>query len=126
MKEAPTLHAAPMPIGPYSPVVRTSGDLYFFSGQIALSADATEIVGSTAAEQTERICTTLVAMLKELGLSIDNVVKTTVFLRSMDDFASMNAVYERYFGTSKPARSTVEVSRLPKGALVEIEIIAVR
>ncbi len=124
MKEPLIPSGAPTPIGPYSPIVRASGEWYFFSGQIALGENGT-IVGNTVAEQTEQICRTITQMLAAVGLTIDNVVKTTVFLRSMDAFAEMNAVYERYFGSSKPARSTIEVSRLPKDALIEIELIAV-
>ncbi|GIV50403.1 MAG: endoribonuclease [Candidatus Kapaibacterium sp.] len=124
MKETLTPPGAPAPIGPYSPIVRVGGQWYFFSGQIALGPDGV-LVGTTVAEQTDQICRNIAAMLAAVGLSIENVVKTTVFLRSMDSFAEMNAVYERYFGSSKPARSTVEVSRLPKDALVEIELIAV-
>jgi 2-iminobutanoate/2-iminopropanoate deaminase len=125
MKECITPSAAPAPIGPYSPIVRADGLFLFFSGQIALGPDG-QLVGTSVADQTEQICRTLAAMLQSVGLTFDDVVKTTVFLRSMDTFAEMNAVYERYFGTSRPARSTVEVSRLPKDALVEIELIAVR
>jgi 2-iminobutanoate/2-iminopropanoate deaminase len=124
MKETLTPPGAPAPIGPYSPIVRVGGQWYFFSGQIALGPDGV-LVGTTVAEQTDQICRNIAAMLAAVGLSLDNVVKTTVFLHSMDSFAEMNAVYERYFGSSKPARSTVEVSRLPKDALVEIELIAV-
>jgi 2-iminobutanoate/2-iminopropanoate deaminase len=125
VKECITPSAAPAPIGPYSPIVRADGQFFFFSGQIALGPDG-QLVGTSVAEQTEQICRTLAAMLQSVGLTFDDVVKTTVFLRSMDTFAEMNAVYERYFGTSRPARSSVEVSRLPKDALVEIELIAVR
>jgi 2-iminobutanoate/2-iminopropanoate deaminase len=125
MKECITPSAAPAPIGPYSPIVRADGQFFFFSGQIALGPDG-QLVGTSVADQTEQICRTLAAMLQSVGLTFDDVVKTTVFLRSMDTFAEMNAVYERYLGTSRPARSTVEVSRLPKDALVEIELIAVR
>jgi 2-iminobutanoate/2-iminopropanoate deaminase len=124
MKETLTPPGAPAPIGPYSPIVRVGGQWYFFSGQIALSPDGV-LVGTTVAEQTDQICRTIAEMLAAVGLSLENVVKTTVFLRSLDSFAEMNAVYERYFSSSKPARSTVEVSRLPKDALVEIELIAV-
>ncbi|KXB98562.1 MAG: hypothetical protein AA908_04060 [Chlorobi bacterium NICIL-2] len=124
MKETLTPPGAPAPIGPYSPIVRVGSQWYFFSGQIALGPDGV-LVGTTVAEQTDQICRNIAAMLAAVGLSLDNVVKTTVFLRSMDSFAEMNAVYERYFSSSKPARSTVEVSRLPKDALVEIELIAV-
>lgn len=124
MKETLTPPGAPAPIGPYSPIVRVGGQWYFFSGQIALGPDGV-LVGTTVAEQTDQICRTIAEMLAAVGLSLENVVKTTVFLRSLDFFAEMNAVYERYFSSSKPARSTVEVSRLPKDALVEIELIAV-
>lgn len=125
MKERLSPPVGPTPIGPYSPIVHAEGSMYFFSGQIALDENG-QLVGSTTAEQTDYICRTIGQMLHAIGLTFENVVKTTVFLRSMEDFAAMNAVYERYFGQAKPARSTVEVSRLPKDALVEIEVVAVR
>ncbi len=126
MKECITPTTAPAPIGPYSPIVRTSGtEFLFFSGQIALGSDG-RMIGTTVAEQTEQICRNIGEMLKEVGATFDDVVKTTVYLRSMDSFAEMNAVYARYFGESTPARTSVAVSGLPKDALVEIELIVAR
>ncbi|MCS6999884.1 MAG: Rid family detoxifying hydrolase [Bacteroidota bacterium] len=125
MKETITPSVAPAPIGPYSPIVHAHGALYFISGQIALDEDG-NLVGSTTAEQTEQICRNIGVLLNAIGLDFEHVVKTTVYLRSMDDFSAMNAIYAKYFGASKPARTTVEVSRLPKDALVEIDVIAVR
>ncbi len=125
MKECITPTTAAAPIGPYSPIVRASGEFLFFSGQIALGSDG-RLIGTTVAEQTEQICRNIGEMLKEVGATFADVVKTTVYLRSMDSFAEMNAVYERYFGGSMPARTTVAVSGLPKDALIEIELIVAR
>ena len=99
------------------------GALLFLSGQIALGADGT-LHGETAAEQTPQVLANIGALLAAAGCRPDNVVKTTIFLKDMDDFAAVNAVYGEFFGEAKPARSTVEVARLPKNALVEIEVIA--
>ncbi len=113
---------APDAIGPYSQAVR-SGNFVFTSGQIAIdpATGSVDAVGIEA--QTEQICKNLGEVLKAAGLTFDNVVKTTCFLDSMDDFGKFNEVYGRYF-TSKPARSCVEVSKLPKGVLAEVEVIA--
>ena len=96
----------------------------FVSGQVPLAPGGSEAVGSTIEEQTEQVMQNLAAILEEAGSGLDRLVKTTVFLASFDDFAGMNSVYERYVGDTPPARATVEVSRLPAGALVEIEAIA--
>jgi 2-iminobutanoate/2-iminopropanoate deaminase len=117
---------APAVIGPYSQAVRV-GDTVFTSGQIALDPATGNIVAGGIREQTERVLDNLVAILKEAGLDMSHVVKTTVFLKNMSDFAPMNEIYARYLapeGIVPPARSTVEVARLPKDALVEIEVIA--
>lgn len=114
---------APAPIGPYSQGIMARGALLFLSGQIALGADGT-LHGETAAEQTPQVLANIGALLAAAGCRPDNVVKTTIFLKDMDDFAAVNAVYGEFFGEAKPARSTVEVARLPKNALVEIEVIA--
>jgi 2-iminobutanoate/2-iminopropanoate deaminase len=98
--------------------------MYFFSGVIPLSADGQSIIGAEIVEQTQQVITNCTALLTACGLNASNVVKTTVFLKNMNDFSAMNAVYAEFFGESKPARSTVEVSRLPKDVLVEIEMIA--
>lgn len=116
--------SAPAPIGPYSQGIKATGSLLFLSGQIALLPDGTLLSGDVQA-QTRQVITNISALLTEAGCTADNVVKTTVFLKDMNDFAAMNAVYAEYFGESKPARSTVEVSRLPKDVIVEIEVIAV-
>ncbi len=115
--------AAPAPIGPYSQGKRV-GAFVYTAGQIALAADGA-IHGSDAATQTHLAIANLRAIVEAGGSDLDHVVKTTIFLMDMNDFAAVNAVYAEYFGTSKPARSTVQVSRLPKDALVEIEAIAV-
>jgi 2-iminobutanoate/2-iminopropanoate deaminase len=113
---------APAAIGPYSQGIVT-GNLVYASGQIPLSPGSGEIVGSTVAEQTETLIQNLKEILLSAGSSIESVIKTTCFLTDMKSFAEFNAVYEKHF-TSKPARSCVEVSALPKGVLVEIEAIA--
>jgi len=114
--------AAPAAIGPYSQAI-ISGDLVYTSGQIPLSVGTGEIVGTNAAQQTEQVIKNLEAVLAAAGSSIKNVIKTTCFLVDMGDFAAFNEVYEKNF-TGKPARSTIGVKQLPKGALVEIEAIA--
>ena len=114
--------AAPAAIGPYSQAF-ISGNLVFTSGQIPLSVGTGEVVGTTAAEQTEQVIKNLISVLEAAGTSITSVVKTTCFLTDMNDFAAFNEVYAKYF-SGKPARSTVAVKQLPKGALVEIEAIA--
>ncbi|MBM4173242.1 MAG: RidA family protein [Ignavibacteria bacterium] len=123
MKEFILTDKAPAPIGPYSQGIKV-GNLYFFSGVIPLSANGASIIGSDIVEQTRQVIANCNGLLTSGGLSALHVVKTTVFLKNMNDFAAMNAVYAEYFGESKPARSTVEVSRLPKDVLIEIEMIA--
>ena len=113
---------APKAIGPYSQAVLCGGMLYT-SGQIALSPESGELVGTNIAEQTEQIMKNLSAVLAEAGSSFDNVVKTTCFLADIADFAIFNEVYGKYI-TSAPARSCVAVKSLPKGALAEVEVIA--
>lgn len=119
-----TIHTddAPQPIGPYSQAIRT-GDLIFTAGQVALRPDGTMVDGD-AATQTHQAIANLRAVLQAGGATLASVVKTTIFLKDMNDFGAVNGVYAEYFGQSAPARSTVEVSRLPKDALVEIEAIA--
>ena len=114
---------APAAIGPYSQAVR-SGDLVFCSGQIPLDPDSGQLVDGGIAAQTARVLDNLAAVLAAADLKLGNVVKTTVFLVSMDDFPAMNEVYARYFDEDPPARSTIGVAALPKGARVEIEAIA--
>ena len=115
---------APSAIGPYSQAIR-SGSLVFCSGQVPLDPGSGSLVAGGIEDQTERVLENLVAVLGAAGLSLTDVVKTTVFLVSMDDFAAMNEVYARYFTDDPPARSTVAVAALPKGARVEIEAVAV-
>jgi 2-iminobutanoate/2-iminopropanoate deaminase len=117
--------AAPAPFqgAPYSQGIRAGG-LVFVSGQLALRPGATEITGTTIQEQTEQVFANLRAILEAAGSGLDRLVKTTVFLVDLGDFAGMNEVYARHVGESPPARSTVEIGALPSGALVEIEAIA--
>ena len=114
---------APFQGAPYSQAVHAGG-LVFVSGQLALRPDHAEIVGETIQEQTEQVMANLAAILEEAGSGLDRLVKTTVFLTDLGDFAGMNEVYARWVGDRPPARATVEVSRLPSGARVEIEAIA--
>ena len=113
---------APEAIGPYSQAVRT-GDLLFSSGQIAIDPKTGEVVEGGIAEQTQRICENLKAVLEAAGSSLERVIKTTCFLADMGDFAAFNAVYGEYL-TGRPARSCVAVKALPKGVLAEVEVIA--
>jgi 2-iminobutanoate/2-iminopropanoate deaminase len=124
-KEAVRTEAAPAPFqgAPYSQAIRANG-FVFVSGQLALRPDHTEIVGEAIGEQTEQVFDNLQAILEEAGSGLDRIVKTTVFLTDLDDFAGMNEVYARRVGQPPPARATVEISNLPSGAKVEIEAIA--
>ena len=114
---------APFQGAPYSQAIRV-GDLVFVSGQLALRPGEKELMGGAIGEQTEQIFANLRAILEEAGSGLDKLVKTTVFLQNLDDFQGMNEVYARHVGERPPARSTVEVAKLPSGALVEIEAIA--
>ena len=114
--------ASPAPVGPYNHAVRV-GDLLFCSGQIPLKADGSLLTGDVRA-QTEQVLENVKAILSDQKLTFENVVKTTVFLTNLGDFAAMNEVYARYFTANQPARSTLQVAALPKGANVEIEVIA--
>lgn len=125
MKTIIKTEKAPLPIGPYNQAIAVQGKLVFTAGQIALDPTSGQVVGSGVAEQTKQACENLKAVLAEAGAPMKNVVKTTVFLKNMGDFAAMNEVYGTYFGEASPARSAVEVARLPKDVLVEIEAIAV-
>lgn len=115
--------SAPPAVGPYSHAVLCSGRMLYLSGQIALDDSGTLIDGSVT-EQTRRALQNVSTILASLGATLQNVVKTLVLLQNMDDFAAMNAAYAEAFGTHQPARSAFAVSALPKGALVEIEVIA--
>lgn len=116
---------APRAIGPYSQATILR-DLVFCSGQIPLDPDTGSIVGNTVAEQTHRVLCNLRAVLEASGSSLDNVLKTTVFITDMSKFSELNEVYAEYFRNNPPARSAVQVGALPKGVLVEIEAIAYR
>lgn len=114
---------APAAIGPYSQAIRI-GNLIFTSGQLPMDPVSGELIAGTIEEKTRRALENVKAVLEAAGSSMDAVVKTTVFVKSMDDFSRINAVYTTYFPTNPPARSCVEVARLPKDAQVEIEVIA--
>ena len=124
-KTAVRTEQAPAPFqgAPYSQAIKTDG-LVFVSGQISLLPDHADVVGSTIQEQTEQIMKNLGAILEEAGSGLDRLVKTTVFLTNLDDFQGMNEIYARHVGETPPARATIEVGRLPAGALVEIDAIA--
>jgi 2-iminobutanoate/2-iminopropanoate deaminase len=115
---------APKAIGPYSPGLR-AGNLLFLSGQIPLDPVSGMIVGDDVSTQTEQVFRNISALLSAAGAHLSQVVRTTVFLTDLNDFAAMNAVYARHVGNPAPARSTVEVSRLPRDSRIEIDVIAV-
>jgi len=118
---------APAPVGPYNQAIAATGQLIFVAGQIPLDPKTGEIVGSAIAEQTQQVMANLKAILSAAGVDFDSVVKTSVFLQDLNDFAAMNQVYAQSFNeATAPARACVEVSRLPKGVLVEIECIAIK
>jgi 2-iminobutanoate/2-iminopropanoate deaminase len=118
--------AAPAPVGPYNQAIVASGQFLFSAGQIALSPETGELVGGDVAQQTQQVMANLQAVLQAAGIGFAQVVKTTVYLKDMNDFAAMNAVYSQYFDESTaPARSCVEVARLPKDVLVEIDCMAI-
>jgi 2-iminobutanoate/2-iminopropanoate deaminase len=123
MREVIATNDGPKAIGPYSQAIKANG-LVFLSGQIALDPATQQLISGGVAAQTERVLQNLAGILKAAGSSLQQVVKTTVFLKDMSDFAAMNEVYGRYFTEAPPARSTVEVARLPKDVLVEIDVIA--
>lgn len=113
---------APAALGPYEQAIKV-GDIVYTSGQIGLNSNG-ELVSENVAEQTEQVMKNLVAVLDKAGTCLDNAIKMTIFIKNMDDFTTINDVYKKYFSTSLPARSCVEVARLPKDVLVEIEAIA--
>ena len=114
---------APDAIGPYSQAMKVNG-LVFASGQIAINPASSEVEATTIEAQAEQVCTNLKNVLEAAGSSLSNVVKTTVFIKDMNDFAALNGVYAEMFGDTKPARSCVAVKTLPKGVLCEVEVIA--
>ncbi|HLW81178.1 MAG TPA: RidA family protein [Candidatus Acidoferrales bacterium] len=123
MKEIIATENGPKAIGPYSQAVKANGFI-FVSGQICLDPMTQTLIEGDIAKQTERVMENLKGIVEAAGSSLDRVVKTTVFLSDMNDFAKMNEVYGRYFTTSAPARATVQVARLPRDVKVEIEVIA--
>lgn len=124
MKKIITTEGAPQAIGPYSQGIRTSGGFVFLSGQIPIDPETGELVGGGIKEQTERVLENLKAVLIASACLMDDVIKVTVYLKNIDDFAAMNTVYARYFPEEPPARTCVEVARLPKDALLEMDIVA--
>ena len=123
MREVIATDQAPKAIGPYSQAIRAQG-LIFTSGQIPIDPATSQIVAGDVSAQTERVLKNLAAVLQASGSSLEKVARSTGFLKNMGDFAAMNEVYGRYFKQEPPARSTVEVARLPKDVLVEIDVIA--
>lgn len=122
-KEVIFTQRAPEAVGPYSQAIR-SGDLLFCSGQVALDAGSGELVGGSVADQTRRAMENLKGVLEEAGATFDDVVKVTAYLTDINDFSEFNVVYAQYFTDQPPARATVGVESLPKGAQVEVECIA--
>ncbi len=123
MREVIATDQAPKAIGPYSQAIRAAG-LVFTSGQVAIDPATQQVVAGDIAAQTDCVMKNLAGILKASGSSLDKVLRCTVFLKNMGDFAAMNEVYGRYFTQAPPARSTVEVARLPREVLVEIDVIA--
>ena len=124
MKEIVSTENAPGAIGPYSQAIKAGG-MVFCSGQIPIDPATGEFVSDVVAEQTEQVLKNLGEVLKAAGSSLDNVVKTTVFLADMNDFVEMNEAYGRFFSDNKPARATVQAARLPRDARIEIDCIAI-
>src|SRR6202795_1725581 len=125
MREVISTKDAPQAIGPYSQAVKANGFI-FVSGQIPTDPSTQQVVAGDVAAQTDRVLRNLSEILEAAGSGLGKVVRATVFLKSMDDFAAMNQVYGKYFSTAPPARSTVEVARLPREVLVEIDVIAIQ
>jgi 2-iminobutanoate/2-iminopropanoate deaminase len=123
MREVISTKDAPQAIGPYSQAIKTNG-FVFTSGQIAIDPATQQVIAGDIAAQTDRVLRNLSEILEAAGSGLGKVVRATVFLKDMGDFAAMNTVYGKYFSTSPPARATAEVARLPKDALVEIDVIA--
>ncbi|MCX7739166.1 MAG: RidA family protein [Hydrogenothermaceae bacterium] len=114
---------APRAIGPYSQAIKYE-NLIFISGQIAIDPESNQFIGGGIEQQTARVLENIKAILQEAGLNLDHVVKTTIYLKNLEDFVVVNQIYSHYFKDHRPARATVEVSRLPKDALIEIDAIA--
>ena len=124
MREIVLTDRGPKTIGPYSQAIKANGFL-FASGQVAIDPKTNEFIGGDIKQQTERVLENVKGVLEASGSNLHHVVKTTVFLKDMNDFAAMNEIYGRYFTSAPPARSTVAAAGLPKNALLEIEVIAV-
>jgi 2-iminobutanoate/2-iminopropanoate deaminase len=123
MREVIATDDGPKAIGPYSQAIKANG-FVFLSGQVAIDPSNQQVITGDVAAQTDRVLKNLSGILKAAGSSLEKVVRSTVFLKNMGDFTAMNEVYGKYFTTAPPARSTVEVARLPKDVLVEIDVIA--
>jgi 2-iminobutanoate/2-iminopropanoate deaminase len=123
MREIVSTKHAPQAIGPYSQAIKANG-FVFVSGQVAIDPVTQQVIAGDVAAQTDRVLRNLSEILEAAGSGLGKVVRATVFLKNMNDFAAMNAVYGKYFSSVPPARSTVEVARLPKDVLVEIDVIA--
>ena len=123
MRDVISTQDGPQAIGPYSQAIRANG-FVFVSGQVAIDPATQQVINGDVTAQTDRVIKNLSAILKAAGTGLEKVVRSTVFLKNMGDFTAMNEVYGRYFTSSPPARSTVEVARLPKDVLVEIDVIA--
>jgi len=123
MRDVIATKDAPQAIGPYSQAIRANG-FVFVSGQVAIDPSTQQVITGDVAAQADRVIKNLSAILKAAGSGLEKVVRCGVFLKNMGDFAAMNEIYGRYFSTAPPARSTVEVARLPKDVLVEIDVIA--
>jgi 2-iminobutanoate/2-iminopropanoate deaminase len=123
MREVVATNDGPKAIGPYSQAIKANG-LVFVSGQVAIDPATQQVIDGDVAAQTDRVLKNLAGILKAAGSSLEKVVKSGVFLKNMGDFAAMNEVYGKHFSSAPPARSTVEVARLPKDVLVEIDVIA--
>jgi 2-iminobutanoate/2-iminopropanoate deaminase len=123
MREVVSTKDAPQAIGPYSQAIKANG-FVFVSGQVAIDPATQQVVTGDVAAQTDRVLRNLSEILEAAGSGLGKVVRATVFLKNMNDFAAMNQVYGKYFSSAPPARSTVEVARLPKDVLVEIDVIA--
>lgn len=123
MREVISTHDGPKAIGPYSQAIKANG-LVFVSGQVAIDPVTNTLVSGDIGFQTDRVLKNVSGILQAAGSSLEKVVRSTVFLKNMNDFAAMNEVYGKYFSAAPPARSTVEVARLPKDVSVEIDVIA--
>jgi 2-iminobutanoate/2-iminopropanoate deaminase len=123
MREVIATKDGPQAIGPYSQAIKANG-MVFVSGQVAIDPATQQVISGDVSVQADRVLKNLSAILKAAGSGLEKVIRSTVFLKNMNDFSAMNEVYGKYFSTQPPARSTVEVARLPKDVLVEIDVIA--